>query len=318
VAIADIGSNSLKFLVAEPTGNAAAGGAWPWRTVADLVRTTELVRDCAADGTLAAAAMSRTVQALVELTVATGIPAAALTAVGTAALRRAPNAAAFVARVRAALGCPVRILEGAEEAAYAFRGALTGRAALVAGAATAPVVYLCDVGGGSTEIVRGARAPGGLAAVSAASFDWGAVTLTDRFAGPDALSDARRRALHSHVSAALRARLGTAGRLSTGPLVAVGGTATSLAALELGLAVYDPARVHGASVARTAVLGWLDRLGPLTPGERARVAGLSAARARILPAGLVVLAEVAAWLGVERVIVSDHGVRHGVLALGVD
>ena len=95
--------------------------------------------------------------------------------------------------------------------------------------------------------------------------------------------------------------------------VASGGTATSLAAIALGLRRYEPWRVHGATLAA-------DRLDTL--GSPADASAIDPGRAAILPAGASIVAAVLAAAGVASVRVSDHGVRHAYLrerlaALGI-
>jgi exopolyphosphatase/guanosine-5'-triphosphate,3'-diphosphate pyrophosphatase len=95
--------------------------------------------------------------------------------------------------------------------------------------------------------------------------------------------------------------------------VASGGTATALAALDLGLATYDPARVHG-HVLEASRLTALEEALRATPAEAVRRrGGLDPGRARILPAGAAVLAAVMRATGAPALQVSDHGVRHAYL-----
>jgi len=88
---------------------------------------------------------------------------------------------------------------------------------------------------------------------------------------------------------------------------------TALAALDLRLGAYVPRRVHGHVLARTALAGLTARLARMTAAERAALPGLDPGRGAILPAGALVLERVAGALGADRIVVSDHGVRHAYL-----
>src|SRR5881628_1372705 len=103
------------------------------------------------------------------------------------------------------------------------------------------------------------------------------------------------------------------GRAAGARLAASGGTATALAALDLRLGAYVPRRVHGHVLARTALAGLTARLARMTAAERAALPGLDPGRGAILPAGALVLERVAGALGADRIVVSDHGVRHAYL-----
>jgi exopolyphosphatase/guanosine-5'-triphosphate,3'-diphosphate pyrophosphatase len=97
-----------------------------------------------------------------------------------------------------------------------------------------------------------------------------------------------------------------------GALVAVAGTATTLAALELALESYDAERVEGLELSRDTLTRWLERLAQISVAERKRLPGLEPGRADVIVAGLAVLEGVLARLSVPRFRVSGKGVRHGV------
>jgi exopolyphosphatase/guanosine-5'-triphosphate,3'-diphosphate pyrophosphatase len=95
-------------------------------------------------------------------------------------------------------------------------------------------------------------------------------------------------------------------------LIAVAGTATTLAAMELGLTVYDGAKVHGSRLTRAALRRWIDRLLDADPEQRRELAAVSPDRADTLLAGATVLDAVLAHSRRETLIISDRGLRHGV------
>jgi exopolyphosphatase/guanosine-5'-triphosphate,3'-diphosphate pyrophosphatase len=104
-----------------------------------------------------------------------------------------------------------------------------------------------------------------------------------------------------------------AARMCGARLAASGGTATALAALDLGLEVWDASRVHGHVLTAEALHALALRLTAMPLAERTRLPALDPGRAAILPAGALVLEHVVRAVGAADVWVSDHGVRHGYL-----
>ena len=95
-------------------------------------------------------------------------------------------------------------------------------------------------------------------------------------------------------------------------VVAVAGTATTLAALELRLDPYVPAAVEGFPIERELLRRWIANLSQMSVEERRRLPGLEPGRADVIVTGLLILDGVLARLGVERFRVSGRGVRYGV------
>ena len=192
-----------------------------------------------------------------------------LRVVATAALRGAPEHGPLIARLGAAAGVPVEILSGEEEARLAFSGATTSLVADGVGS-----VLVADVGGGSTELAWGA--PGGTPTWWA-SLPIGSSALAEAHLHSDPPTAAQLDAARAEAAAAIAA----AGCPAADVAWAVGGSATSLRRLcgaQLTAAAFDDA------LARTVA----------SPARRAAFdLGLHVERVRLLPAGLLLLAEVA-------------------------
>jgi len=288
-AVIDVGSNSVLLLVVavEPDGRA--------RIVDAALETTRLGTRLRDGGALDASARARTVAAVAAFAArARGAGAGQVWAFATAAVRRAADGAAFVRDVEQAAAVPVEVLSGAREAALAYAAVAHALPGL-----EGPLLVV-DVGGGTTELTLGQ----GDAVTETASLPLGALALTETGVG-----DLAARVDDLLGDSELLARAARTGA----QLAASGGTATALAALDLGLARYDPQRVHGHALGREALAALLARVVTLPAATLASVAGLDPGRAAILPAGAVVLDRVVAAARVAAVTVSDHGVRHGYL-----
>jgi exopolyphosphatase/guanosine-5'-triphosphate,3'-diphosphate pyrophosphatase len=214
----------------------------------------------------------------------------------TSAVRDARNGAGFAA----ALPLEVRILSGDDEARLVLRG--------VGGAVSLPPgVLVVDVGGGSTELV----VADGTEIVSATSLELGSVRLTERYLHTDPPARAELAACRRHVRAVLPP-------LAVSAAVAVAGTATTAATVELAIDRYDPALVHGHVVTATALDRIVARLSALPLQGRGRVRGLEPARAPVIVAGLVVLQEVLRTCRLDAMTISDRDLLHGLAHVAAD
>ncbi len=296
LAVVDVGSNSIRLFLCD--GIDAAGPHGPRTTT-----VTGLRGGAAPDGTIAPAALDRLAACLVDYGAAMrGAGVTRGMALGTSAVRDAPNRGAVEALLHQHLGLSLTVLAGDEEARLAYAGArLT-----VSG--TDPVIVL-DIGGGSTEFVRG-DAGGPSAAIST---QMGAVRFTERFLTSDPPTSAEiadlREAARGMAAGAVEELGGPA------PLVGVAGTITTLAAVMVG--AYDPARVHGARLSRGDVEGLAERLGALTVAARRGVRGLEPARAPVIVAGAHIAACAMDALGAREMLVSERDLLDGA-ALDAD
>ena len=288
-AAIDVGSNSVLLLTV------AVGLDTRVRTVDTALETTRLGTRLRDGGLLDGDARRRTIAA-VEAFAARARRAGAdgVWAFATAAVRRAADGDAFAREVEETAGVSLEVLSGAREAALAYTAVAHGLPAV-----RGPLLVV-DVGGGTTELTLGQGETVG----ETASLSLGALALTESGASP----------LAAHVDGILAGcELPARAALRGASLAASGGTATALAALDLGLAHYDPGRVHGHRLGRDALAALVARLATLPPAAVASLAGLDPGRAAILPAGAVVLERVVAAARAKAVTVSDHGVRHGYL-----
>jgi exopolyphosphatase/guanosine-5'-triphosphate,3'-diphosphate pyrophosphatase len=274
VAVVDIGTNSTRLLVAD----VAAGEV---REIDRRSVVTRLGEDVDASGSLGEAPRERVFAVLDEYAAAiAGHGAEVRTAVMTSAVRDAANGPEFAAAVRARYGLDARTLTGDEEARLTFLGATAGH-----DPDDPDPLAVIDIGGGSTELVVGA---GGRVEFHV-SMQAGVVRHTERHLHSDPPTREELAELGRDVRPLLEESVWPETRSSVRAAVAVAGTATSAAAIDLELEPYDAARVEGhvLDVARLGEL--LDRLAALPLQERRRVPGLHPDRAPTIVAGLVIL-----------------------------
>jgi exopolyphosphatase/guanosine-5'-triphosphate,3'-diphosphate pyrophosphatase len=288
VAIVDLGTNSTRLLVADVMQDV--------HEVERILEITRLGEGVDARGTLNATAIGRVldcVEGYADRAEALG--AKRRLAVATSAVRDASNRDELLEPI-ARLGFTPQLLSGTEEAALTFAGVASDRP-------TRGEVAVIDVGGGSTEVVL---ARDGEVHWSR-SYAAGCVRMAERHLGggvvePEAL--ARCRADLQTILAGL-----PEGPLSLG--VAVAGTATTAAAIDLGCDGYDAERIHGHTISRQTIADQLRMLAPLDLEARTRVRGLEPDRAPVICAGLTVLDAVLDRLDLKEIIVSERDILHG-------
>lgn len=287
----DIGTHTVLAAV----GRAAAGRLEVLDDRQWFARLGEGVRS---SGRLRPEAVARALEALAEARGLAERHGARIAAVATRACREACNAEEFLAPARDALGVPVEVVAGEREAELTFRGAASGLGV------TDRAVW-ADVGGGSTEIILAeGRRPEG-----AVSTPLGAVALTESWLRGDPYAPAELRAAREEI----RRQIDPLGLPRVSLVVGIGGTATTLAAVERGLPTYDGSQVHGLRLSRATLAAHIEALAALTLARRSQVPGLAPQRAPVIVAGALVLDELLSATGAGTLVVSDRGVRHGVL-----
>ena len=298
LASIDLGTNTIRLLVAE------VGPGPSLRFVHQEQAIVRLGERLSATGRLGAEAIGRAREVVLRYRDrARALGAREILVVATSAVRDAPNRAELLDPLREA-GLAIRPVGGEEEGRLALLGTRWG---LALGDER---FALLDIGGGSTELLV---ASGG-EVEHALSLALGVVHLTERHLKADPVAEAEYRALAEHVRGVLAAELrpileGARPRA----LIGTAGTITTLAALDLGLAAYDPERVHGHRLPASRIEALLGRLGPLPVAERARLPCLEPGRADLIIAGIVVALETLRGLGLEALTVSEYGLREGIL-----
>jgi exopolyphosphatase/guanosine-5'-triphosphate,3'-diphosphate pyrophosphatase len=302
VAAIDIGSNSIRQIVADVSANGSI------RVVDELKAQPRLGTGVSASGQLGAEQMQAALETLSRMaTLARQLGAGRIEAVATSAVREASNGRAFLERVRAETGLRVRALGGEDEARLTFRSAL---AHFDLGVGRWVVM---DIGGGSIELAL--SADGLLDRLI--SLPFGAIRLSEQFLGSAIEQGGRAlrrgvRDLRLHVREALRTHLPVRDWRGA-QIIGSGGTFTNLGGMYLSRQATGARTVHAARVPRVELEHLLFALQDFSMVERAAVPGLNPARADIIVAGLAVVAEVVARVEAREIVVSAYGIREGLL-----
>lgn len=269
IGVIDVGSNSVRLMV-------RAGG----KTLYKAVRTTRLSEKLSLTGVLQDFAMERTANAVLELaSLAQRDEVKKLFVFATAAVRSAKNGAEFVTLVMRKTSLAVDVIPGVEEAQIGLLGAVGKRAGAI-----------IDVGGASTEIsVRSDTEQ-----IYSKSLDVGTVRLFD-WCGMD----------EDKLSAKISEMLPAYGILpKTNRVYAIGGTATTLAAVDLALPFFDEKRVDGHSISYERLKELCRLILPLSVEERRKIPGMDLNKLDVIGGGMLLLLRIMEYWNQEKLTVS--------------
>lgn len=297
LAAIDIGSNSVRLMVAEATPDGQ------YRVLDDEKRTTRLAHGLARNGRLTADAIRQSLEALQQMkAIAAGYGAERLGVIATSAVREAANGMDFIRRVREDVGLQVEVISPNDEGRLSFKS-VERHFDLKYGN-----TVVTDLGGGSVELVFAAKG----IVEEIHSLPLGAVRMTESFLKSDPPTDKENDRLREHVRDTLRSHVGPP-KVRPHTMIGSGGTFMALASISMRMRDQTYPRVAGYELTRSEVchiLGYLRRL-PLR--ARRAVSGLNADRADIIIAGVAVIERVMKFLKLNRLQVHDRGVRDGLL-----
>ena len=294
-AAIDVGTNSVKFHLGERTAEGT------WNPVVDRAEITRLGEGLEGSGQLQPEPMRRTAEAIagmVEEARAKG--AIEIVAVGTAGMRIASNSAELVRMVREQSGIVVDVISGEEESRLAYLAVRAG----VGLDGNSVVVF--DTGGGSSQFTFGH----GDDVDERFSIDVGAVRFTERFRLDQAVSEETLGEALVEIGADF-------GRLDERPrpdaMIGLGGVVTNLAAVKHALATYDPDVVQGTVLDSAEIDRQIDLYRRGDADARRAIVGLQPKRAEVMLAGALIVRTAMGKLGRDSLVVSDRGLRHGLL-----
>jgi exopolyphosphatase / guanosine-5'-triphosphate,3'-diphosphate pyrophosphatase len=296
IAVVDIGTNSTRLLVARVEDG----------RVEELHRESKVTRlgqDVDSTGRLADEAVERVFAVLDEyrrLIDENG--ADGVVALATSAVRDSENGDDFRAAVDERFGFELRTISGDEEARLTFLGATSARED------DEEPTLVIDIGGGSTELVTGRPGADPDFHVSTQA---GSVRQTERHLHDDPPARDQTEALGSEVRGIMEEAVPAEVRRSVTRGIAVAGTATQLASIDLGLEEKDRGRVHGHVMELASVRRMLEQLASVPLEERRRTKGLDPDRAPTIVAGAAILVQAMESFGLEAVEASERDILHG-------
>jgi len=301
----DIGTNSLRLLVAET-------GLDSFREIYADRKVTRLGQNLDLNGMLTREAEDRALKALEDFAEKIRRHAALHTAaIGTSALRNASNSSAFIHAVKKKTGIDVTVISGEEEARLTLLGVARTLSAEGGLKKIKPLTssLVIDIGGGSTEIITTRL---GEAPVSV-SLPLGAVYLNERCIKHDPPTAEELVLLRRMVREKLNRHAAMIQPDPAGIFIGTAGTITTLASIDQGLEAYDTERINRSVLAGDSIDNIIEKLSMSSLEERRMIRGLEPGREDIILAGAVILQEIMRRFGYTSLLVSDWGLREGIV-----
>ncbi len=299
LAAVDMGTNSSRLLIVDYIDG-------DFKILKRRLITTRLGEGVDQTGLLSRDAISRAIRAIkqfkMEIETIGGVKK--LEMVGTSALRDVTNAGKLVKLIAEETGYELEIVNGQEEARLTYGGVLLDF--------PGQKILIIDIGGGSTEFIWDRKGKG-----CCKSLDIGAVRMTERF-----ISDFKRplskldyENLSTEVYRLLKKWLDNS--FDNRPAVGVGGTITTLAAMDLKLEKYDRTKIHSYVLKYKQVNKLLERLSGLGINARKKLTGLQPERADVIVAGTIILEQIMKFIGLKQIIVSEYDILFGIIREGI-
>jgi exopolyphosphatase/guanosine-5'-triphosphate,3'-diphosphate pyrophosphatase len=229
--------------------------------------------------------------------------ASEIKAIATSAVRDALNKDEFITRVKEELGMEIDVISGEKEAELGFAGVIYGNMS------KSQDILVIDIGGGSTEFIIGV----GNEIKYRTSIDVGAVRMTDKHISTDPISDDEFNNLAQNIEKILRDVIVKIKEYNIEEVFGIGGTVTTLAAIDQNLDIYDRNKVHNYKLKTYEIEDMIDRFKSLNNDARKKIKGLQPKRADIILAGSIILYEILKALGVEQIIISDYDNLEGYI-----
>ncbi|MEA4849054.1 MAG: Ppx/GppA phosphatase family protein [Clostridiaceae bacterium] len=297
IAAIDIGTNSMRLLLCKTADNFIA------KKEKELI-ITRIGRDVSKTGMITEKSFVRNIDALKYFkNKADRYGAEKVLAIATSAVRDALNGEAFAAAAKSQAGVDVRIISGEEEAELGLRGVINEIQD------PQEIVLVIDIGGGSTELVLGSREKTDYKV----SIPAGAVRMTEQFVTGNPISIEDTANMRNKLNELFKEVFEHLGKKRIDRIVAIGGTATTIAAIFHSLSIYDPEIVHNTIIDLQFIDSIYKKLMNMSVQERWKVKGLQKERADVMPSGILILQHIIEGLKKDSLIISENDNLEGIV-----
>ena len=294
IAVIDIGTNSIKFCIAKKNNGLIT-------PMVDSVHVTRIGENFRQTGKISPSAMEKNLKTIHELcdqSRQAGV--SRIIAIGTMIFRHAANADVFIQKVESLCGIHIHVLSGDDEARLSYLAALSSINGISGD------ICVIDTGGGSTELTFGKDQN----ISKSMSFDIGAVTLTDSFFPHDPVAHHEIEQMYNHIQTKINLHEMTK---SVNYLIGSCGAITTMSAVKLKMSCYNPDLIHDSRLTRKDVQEQINLFASKTIRQRKQIPGIQKGREDIVLAGACIVESVMTQLQCDQIIVSDRGIRYGVL-----
>lgn len=294
----DIGTNSMRLLIANYKNNKIENRK-------KYVNTTRIGQGVDKDGYITQEAMERNLRALKEFSdKCKEEKCHKVYCMGTSALRDSKNGQEFVKKAKELTDIDVKIICGDEESNLGFMGVLEGT-----DGDKKEDILVIDIGGGSTEFIVGNEE--GIKFCK--SENVGALRMTEKFITTDPISDKDFNAMSKFIEETVSSTIDKLNAMNISNLVGIGGTITSLSAINQELEVYSMEKIHNSVVTKKDLEKILQNLKMMTLNDKKTLKGLQPKRADIITAGVEILNIVMEKLEFEKIMISEYDNLEGLM-----
>lgn len=294
----DIGTNSMRLLVCDFINDELLNRK-------KFINTTRIGKGVDEHGFISQEAIRRNIDALKEfykLSKSEGCDY--IYCIGTSALRDSKNGDDFVRIAKEEIGIDIEIISGEEESNLGFLGVLKG-------ANENDDILVIDIGGGSTEFILG-----NMDGIKfSKSENVGALRMTEKFLTTDIVDNYEFDMMSEFIENEIRETLESLKEKHINKLVGIGGTITSLSAINQELEVYSMEKIHNSVVTIDDIENILQNLKKMTLNDKKSLKGLQSKRADIITAGVKILHIIMKKLELREIIVSEYDNLEGLICL---
>ena len=292
----DIGTNSMRLLIADYNNGKIENRK-------KYVNTTRIGQGVDKEGHISEEALQRNINALEEFANICKVEECqAIYCMGTSALRDSKNGNVFVNRAKQKTNINVEIISGNEESNLGFMGVLEGLD-------TDEQILVIDIGGGSTEFIVG-----DIEGIKfAKSENVGALRMTEKFLAKDPIDANEFSNMSKFIYSEIKDTIDYIKSKQIKKIVGIGGTITSLSAMNQELEVYSMEKIHNSEVSIKNIKDILQNLKQMTLNDKKTLKGLQPKRADIITAGVEILNIIMENLEIEKIIVSEYDNLEGLM-----
>ena len=292
----DIGTNSMRLLIADyMDGNLVNRKKY--------VNTTRIGQGVDEQGYISEDAIERNIDALVEFSrICKKEECQKVYCMGTSALRDSKNKEAFINLAKEKADINVDIISGEKESHLGFMGVLEGLDEV-------EDILVVDIGGGSTEFIIGNEE--GIR--FSKSENVGALRMTEKFLNQDPINENEFKQMSDFIYDEIKTTLDCIKNDNVKKIVCIGGTITSLSAINQELEVYSMEKIHNSKISLNEIELILQNLKKMTLSDKKSLKGLQPKRADIITAGVEILYTIMKNIEIDEIIVSEYDNLEGLM-----
>ncbi len=296
VGAIDIGTNSMRLLIASWIDGKIQNRS-------KYINTTRIGQGVDKEGYINEDAVKRNINALREFKeICKKENCEKIFCIGTSALRDSKNRDYFINLAKKETNIDVEIISGKEESDLGFRGVLEG-------ANQVDDILVIDIGGGSTEFIIGGKE----GIKFSKSENVGALRMTEKFLKKDLIDNKEFKEMEIFIKDELKETLEIIKNKKVSKIVGIGGTITSVSAINQELEVYSMEKIHNSKISLEETQNILQKLIKMTLNDKKTLKGLQPKRADIITAGVKILDIIMENLEKENIIVSEYDNLEGLV-----